>query len=151
MGRCKPPGSANSFLSYAPQPSGTKSCFSVHLIEWQCGRRLLLAFPCPPIPVFLPVKSHGQRSLAGYHPWGCRVGQDWATKHSTEPLPAPQQSLWGCWWWCIAVLGALIHIWGQEIADVCAIYSLLICQEIFSFQREKSISYSIYFIKSACA
>ena len=21
-------------------------------------------------PVFLPRKSHGQRSLAGYHPWG---------------------------------------------------------------------------------
>ena len=23
-----------------------------------------------PIPVFLPGKSHGQRSLAGYRPWG---------------------------------------------------------------------------------
>ena len=23
-----------------------------------------------PIPVFLPGKSHGQRSLAGYGPWG---------------------------------------------------------------------------------
>ena len=25
-----------------------------------------------PIPVFLPGKSHGQRSLAGYSPWGCK-------------------------------------------------------------------------------
>ena len=24
-----------------------------------------------PTPVFLPGKSHGQRSLAGYSPWGC--------------------------------------------------------------------------------
>ena len=24
-----------------------------------------------PIPVFLPGKFHGQRSLAGYRPWGC--------------------------------------------------------------------------------
>ena len=24
------------------------------------------------IPVFLPGKSHGQRSLAGYSPWGAR-------------------------------------------------------------------------------
>ena len=24
---------------------------------------------------------HGQRSLAGYSPWGSRIGQDWATKH----------------------------------------------------------------------
>ena len=28
---------------------------------------------------------HGQRSLVGYSPWGCRVGHDWATKH-TQPL-----------------------------------------------------------------
>ena len=34
-----------------------------------------------PTPVFLPGKSHGQRSLAGYSPWGLkRVG------HRTEPL-----------------------------------------------------------------
>jgi len=25
-----------------------------------------------PIPVFLPGKSHGQRSLAGYSPWDCK-------------------------------------------------------------------------------
>ena len=24
-------------------------------------------------PVFLPGKSHGQRNLVGYSPWGCRV------------------------------------------------------------------------------
>ena len=32
-----------------------------------------------PTPVFLPGKSHGQRSLAGYSPWGKRVGCDWVT------------------------------------------------------------------------
>ena len=25
-----------------------------------------------PTPVFLPGKSHGQRSLASYSPWGCK-------------------------------------------------------------------------------
>ena len=25
-----------------------------------------------PTPVFLPRESHGQRSLAGYSPWGCK-------------------------------------------------------------------------------
>ena len=35
-----------------------------------------------PTPVFLPGELHGQRSLAGYSPWVCRVGHDWATKHS---------------------------------------------------------------------
>ena len=34
-----------------------------------------------PTPIFLPGKSHGQRSLAGYSPWGCeREGQDLLTK-----------------------------------------------------------------------
>ena len=34
-----------------------------------------------PTPVFLPGKSHGQRSLVGYSPWGHkRVGHNWATK-----------------------------------------------------------------------
>ena len=27
---------------------------------------------CQPTPVFLPEKSHGQRSLASYSPWGCK-------------------------------------------------------------------------------
>ena len=35
-----------------------------------------------PTPVFLPEESHGQRSLAGYSPWGCRVGFSWATEHA---------------------------------------------------------------------
>ena len=31
--------------------------------------------------VFLPGKSHGQRSLAGYSPWGItRVVHDWASQ-----------------------------------------------------------------------
>ena len=29
-----------------------------------------------PTPVFLPGESHGQRSLVGYSPWGCRVGHN---------------------------------------------------------------------------
>ena len=34
-----------------------------------------------PIPVFLHGKAHGQRSLAGYSPWGRkRVRHNWATK-----------------------------------------------------------------------
>ena len=33
-----------------------------------------------PTAVFLPGKSHGQRSLAGYNPWGHRVRHNLATK-----------------------------------------------------------------------
>ena len=41
-----------------------------------------------PIPVFLPGKSHGQRSLAGSVHGLQRVGHDWATKHSKQLICA---------------------------------------------------------------
>ena len=38
-----------------------------------------------PIPVFLPGESHGQRSLAGYSPWGhIKSDMSEATQHSTN-------------------------------------------------------------------
>ena len=44
-------------------------------IHWKRKRQL--------IPVFLPGKFNGQRSLVGYSPksWLQRVGHDWATEH----------------------------------------------------------------------
>ena len=35
---------------------------------------------CQPPPAFLLGKSHGQRSLVGYHPLGCKVKHDLAAK-----------------------------------------------------------------------
>ena len=35
-----------------------------------------------PTQVFLPEKSHGQRSLVDHSPWSCRVRHDWA-QHNT--------------------------------------------------------------------
>ena len=50
---------------------------------WRRARRL--------IPVFLPGESHGQRSLAGYSPWGCKESDtDEATQHTH--LQEPPQS-----------------------------------------------------------
>ena len=45
-------------------------------------------------PVLLPGKSHGQKSLAGYSPWGCkRVGHDFVTKQQQRhQLPWSQAS-----------------------------------------------------------
>ena len=60
MGRCKPLGSPNSFLSHAPQLSGTKSCFLVHLKEE--GQRRQMAASCIPHPSFphLPAPQQSQ-------------------------------------------------------------------------------------------
>ena len=41
-----------------------------------------------PTPVFLPGKSHGQRRLAGYSPWGCKELDmtEWLSSHSAYKL-----------------------------------------------------------------
>ena len=57
----------------------------------------------PPSPIFLTGKSHGQRSLEGYHPWGFkRVGHDWATKQQHRWLEVGRGEavsvLWRCIW-----------------------------------------------------
>ena len=41
---------------------------------WSLGQEDLLEATWQPIPVFLPEECHGQRSLAGSSPWGCK---DW--------------------------------------------------------------------------
>ena len=39
-----------------------------------------------PIPVFLPGKSHGRRSLVGYSPWGCKESDMTERLHFTKTL-----------------------------------------------------------------
>ena len=51
-----------------------------------------------PIPVFLPGEFHGQRSLAGYSPWG-RTESDTTerlTVHYVPGLPTPQRKFREC-------------------------------------------------------
>ena len=46
-----------------------------------CVRKIPWRRKWQPTPVFLCGKSHGQRSLVGYSPWGHKVVHDWAFKH----------------------------------------------------------------------
>ena len=48
--------------------------------------KILLRRAGQPIPVFLPGESHGQRSLEGYTPWGCKESDTDTTK-STSRAP----------------------------------------------------------------
>ena len=45
-----------------------------------------------PTPVFLPGKSHGQSSLVGYHPWGCRARHNLLTKQEVIILSEISQT-----------------------------------------------------------
>ena len=41
-------------------------------VAWALGQEDPLEEGTQPTPVFLPEEAHGQRSLAGYSPWGGR-------------------------------------------------------------------------------
>ena len=79
-----------SFIIYVVKQMQNKDgCYSrvmsVFLIQyyWICFLSFVLVKLVPacwrrkwqPTPVFLPGKSHGQKSLAGYSPWGCGVAR----------------------------------------------------------------------------
>ena len=44
-----------------------------------------------PTPIFLPGESHGQKSLVGYSPWGCRVRYYWVTNSFTFTFSTPEE------------------------------------------------------------
>ena len=71
----------SGFLSGA---SGKESAYQYRRCK-RCGfepwvRKIPWWRKWQPTPVFLPGKSHGQKSLVGSSPWSCRVRHDWATK-----------------------------------------------------------------------
>ena len=47
-----------------------RGCKRYGFIPWV--RKILWNRKWQPTPVFLPGKLHGQRSLVGYNPWGCK-------------------------------------------------------------------------------
>ena len=57
-GKIKPLGSVNSLLLFAPQLSGVKSCFLVHLKEWQVWQ---MAAACV-LPTFSAIIVGGRGS-----------------------------------------------------------------------------------------
>ena len=93
--------------------AGMKFLSSEGLLWWLSGKNLLASAEDPwvrkflwrrkrqPTPVFLPGKSHGQRSLAGYSPWGCKIvrhdvetKQQQSTGEESSPSLFPGSLVW---------------------------------------------------------
>ena len=64
-----------------------------------------------PIPVSLPEKSHGWRSMVGYNPRGCKVRHGWVTKYG-EWLreTAGGEENYSTWWCRIFSKVCFIHL-----------------------------------------
>ena len=88
--------------------------------------------------VFLPGKSHGQRSLVGYSPWGlkefdtteclstaqhiitfnCLTDKTLRYKTVLHPLQSLLHlgtTLWSLWIWCLSLVRALLWTWTQAL------------------------------------
>ena len=87
-----------------------------------------------PTPVFLPGKSHGQRKLVSYSPWGCRVGHNWAC---TSKL------LFTYWWRgkinCFLFREVTVHL--ELIVLYLYQQLLLTSQEFFGPKKQRTLSF----------
>ena len=98
-------------------------------------------------PVFLPDKTHGQRSLAGHSPWSCRVGHDLATQQQQQQrlcericsLPA-SWFLRICWSYIVFLGLGMLHpefcLHSHIAVSLCAYLSLY--PHFSSFMRAQS-------------
>ena len=59
-----------SWLSGKESPCQCRSCRRCGFSPWV--GKMSWRTKWQPTPIFLPGKSHGQRSLVGYIPWGCK-------------------------------------------------------------------------------
>ena len=69
------------------------------------------------IPIFLPGKSHGQRSLVGYSPWGCRVRHELETKQTKQKTSLKIALLKICGWTCFGNHFRLVKKYLREYND----------------------------------
>ena len=78
-----PPSTQTSLI--AQSVKNCLQCRSPEFDSWV--GKILWRRKWQPTPVFSPGESHGQRSLAGYSPWGCKESDMTATKppHKRDP------------------------------------------------------------------
>ena len=59
-------------LDFCGGSDGKESAYSQVTWVWSLGWKIPWRRKWQPFPVFLPGEFHGQRSLVGYSPWGCK-------------------------------------------------------------------------------
>ena len=78
-----------------------------------------------PTPVFLPGKPHGQRSLAGYSPWGCKnldMTERLSTRHSLHTNLKIWMHVWSIPGLKVWVLGHFTAVHQSSLCSQSYIY-----------------------------
>ena len=87
-----------------------------------------------PPPVFLPQKSHGQKGLVGYNPWGCEEAD------TTEWLSTHEHKYEGCVKWSLQSLlfSNSMNLWSLQNVNlrcVCILEQLLYHGSYYILQK----------------
>ena len=110
--------------------------------------------------VFLPEKSHGQRNLVGYNPWGCKE-QD-TSEHTNITFYLEVKTIWSHFCLCKLIFYSLdrhIQINSENVLNIVDIRSKLSIKfkHIFYIhgndlrERERECSLETYFpVKISC-
>ena len=92
-----------------------------------------------PTPVFLPTESHGQRSMAGYGPWGCKESD------TTEVTECTHMNSQGLASWQKPSRQECIRLLGEIQAQTCSAQTLELCDNIlFFFSLSLSLSTPVF-------
>ena len=88
----------NSFMSLAISWGSSSTCFSLFFFCW--SKLFIWTRKWQPTPVFLPGKSHGQRNLTGYSPWGHKESDTtvWLTQQFILIVKCYLYALMTSWW-----------------------------------------------------
>ena len=85
-----------------------------------------------PTPIFLPGESHGQRSLAGYSPWGCK---EWDTTERLTLLSCISYT-------CIFKTMYLFICLCWALVAACRIFDLCCgMQDLFRYSKQGLVSW----------
>ena len=104
-------GTSNLYFNKSPQTSLVAQIWRwLHWVTKIPRRRAWR-----PTPVFLPAEFHGQSSLAGYSPWGCKVPDttEWLTLYTKRILKSGK--LWGALF--LEIFGCTEQHIGSQIPD----------------------------------
>ena len=84
-----------------------------------------------PTPIFLPWKSHGQRSLAGYSPWGCKES-DTAEQLTLSLFIAIEFILIHNWDVSVCFFKICTHTWKLD-PKPCSLYKVIFISLFLDF------------------
>ena len=109
---------------------------------------------CQSIPVLFPGKPHGQKSLVGYGPWGCKE-LDMTKWLSTQPEIPLGHTLFSFWLYPLIFISFVLHsiesVWDKTLCLYIYIYKFIYFNcRLITLQYCSAFCYTLTWIRQGC-